>query len=86
MTYAARAIVALIRFYRRAVSSHLGPRCRFDPSCSEYTAGAVTRHGALRGLYLGVRRIARCHPWGRGGVDEVPGHFAWRRDRTRSAA
>jgi hypothetical protein len=62
----------LIRLYQLAVSPLLGPRCRFHPTCSDYTREAVLRHGVLRGLSLGVRRVGRCHPWHPGGVDPVP--------------
>lgn len=65
-------LLTLIAGYRRFVSPLLGPRCRFYPSCSEYTAIAIARHGALRGSWLGLRRISRCHPWNPGGVDPVP--------------
>ncbi|HEX7105631.1 MAG TPA: membrane protein insertion efficiency factor YidD [Acidothermaceae bacterium] len=70
--FAARALLIPIAGYRRFISPLLGPRCRFYPSCSEYAAVAIARHGALRGLLLGVRRIGRCHPWNPGGVDPVP--------------
>jgi putative membrane protein insertion efficiency factor len=78
MTYVARALVAPIRLYQRLISPFLGPRCRFYPSCSEYAAGSILRHGPIKGLYLGVRRILRCHPWNPGGFDEVPEVFTWR--------
>lgn len=78
MTYLARAVVAPIRLYQRLVSPFLGARCRFHPSCSEYAAQAVERHGPVRGLYLGFRRLLRCHPWNPGGIDEVPEVFALR--------
>ncbi len=69
---AARLLGLLIRFYRYAVSPLLPPRCRYLPTCSEYALEAVERHGALRGGWLTVRRIARCHPWGGAGYDPVP--------------
>lgn len=75
----ARALVAPIRLYQRLISPLLGPRCRFYPSCSEYAVGSILAHGPLRGLYLGIRRLLRCHPWNPGGFDEVPGRFSWRR-------
>lgn len=78
MTYLARALVAPIRLYQRLVSPLLGPRCRFEPSCSEYTAQSILRHGPIRGLYLGIRRLLRCHPWSVGGFDAVPQAFSWR--------
>lgn len=65
-------LVALIRVYQYAVSPMLGARCRFDPSCSQYAAEALLRHGLLRGLWLAVSRIGRCHPWHPGGYDPVP--------------
>jgi putative membrane protein insertion efficiency factor len=68
------ALVArgLILAYRYALSPLLGPRCRFYPSCSAYALEAVDRHGALRGLWLALRRLGRCHPWHPGGYDPVP--------------
>ena len=66
-------LIALIAVYRYCVSPLLGPRCRFHPSCSCYAREAIERYGALRGSVLGLRRIARCHPWNPGGYDPVPG-------------
>src|SRR3954471_16548923 len=68
----ARALLRLIGFYSRAVSPALPARCRFYPTCSAYAAEAVARHGAGRGLWLAVRRLAKCGPWHPGGVDLVP--------------
>jgi uncharacterized protein len=68
----ARVLVALIAGYRRFVSPLLAPRCRFEPSCSAYALEAVREHGALRGTWLAVRRIGRCHPFNPGGFDPVP--------------
>jgi len=62
----------LIRIYQYCISPLLGPRCRFYPTCSCYADEAIQLHGALRGSYLGVRRILRCHPWHLGGYDPVP--------------
>ncbi|MEN8176031.1 MAG: membrane protein insertion efficiency factor YidD [Pseudomonadota bacterium] len=67
-----RLITAMIRGYQVAISPWLGQRCRFVPTCSEYTIDAVERHGVLRGLWLGVRRLSRCHPFHPGGFDPVP--------------
>lgn len=65
-------LVLLVRAYQLLVSPLLGPRCRFYPSCSAYAVQALRVHGALRGTWLAVRRVARCHPWNPGGVDQVP--------------
>ena len=67
-----RAAVGLIRAYQGVVSPYLGPACRYDPSCSEYAALAIERHGVIRGVWLGTLRIARCHPLGGYGYDPVP--------------
>jgi putative membrane protein insertion efficiency factor len=67
-----RALLAGIRFYSRAISPALPPRCRFYPTCSAYAAEAVERHGAARGTWLAVRRLVKCAPWHPGGVDLVP--------------
>jgi uncharacterized protein len=66
-------LVGLLTGYRRFVSPLLGPRCRFYPSCSAYALEAVRMHGALRGSWLAVRRLSRCHPFHAGGLDPVPG-------------
>ncbi len=66
-----RVIAAVIRVYQVAASPFPSP-CRFTPSCSSYALEAVERHGAARGLWLGARRILRCHPFGGSGYDPVP--------------
>lgn len=66
-------MLGLIRAYQLLISPLLGPRCRHLPSCSEYTAEAIRLHGPVRGGWLGLRRIVRCHPWGSSGYDPVPG-------------
>ena len=68
----ARLRMCLIGVYRRFISPMTGPHCRFVPSCSAYALDAVLQHGALRGSWLAVRRIARCHPFHPGGLDPVP--------------
>jgi hypothetical protein len=65
-------LIALIRGYQWFISPLLGNHCRFYPSCSQYAREAIERHGAPRGVWLAIRRVARCHPWHPGGVDPVP--------------
>ena len=65
-------LIALIRGYQLLISPLLGNHCRFYPSCSQYAREALEQHGVLRGLWLAVRRLLRCHPWHEGGVDPVP--------------
>lgn len=65
-------VLGLLRAYKITLSPLFAGSCRFQPSCSDYMAEAVRTHGAIRGVWLGVRRLARCHPFGRYGVDPVP--------------
>ncbi|WP_150428451.1 membrane protein insertion efficiency factor YidD [Dechloromonas sp. CZR5] len=67
-----RLLIGLVRTYQYAISPFLGRRCRYFPSCSEYTVEAVQKYGAIRGGWLGAKRICRCHPWHPGGYDPVP--------------
>ena len=67
-----RLFLRLIRFYQRFISPGLGSNCRFYPTCSQYTYEAIEKYGVLRGGWLGARRIARCHPFNKGGFDPVP--------------
>jgi putative membrane protein insertion efficiency factor len=70
---AARAlVVGMIRFYQVALGPALGPACRFEPSCSRFTAGAVERYGVIRGGWLAAGRLGRCRPGGGSGYDPVP--------------
>ncbi len=64
--------VAIIRLYQVAISPLLPPACRFYPTCSQYALDAIRAHGVLRGSWLALARLARCHPWNPGGVDFVP--------------
>ncbi|RST28706.1 membrane protein insertion efficiency factor YidD [Chryseobacterium lacus] len=65
-------LVVLIRFYQWFISPLLPKNCRYEPTCSHYMAEALQIHGPLKGLWLGFKRIARCHPWGGEGYDPVP--------------
>ena len=67
-----RIVLRLIRFYQRWISPVLGSNCRFYPTCSHYMYDAVEQYGIVRGGWLGLRRIARCHPFNPGGFDPVP--------------
>ena len=66
-----RVVLALLHFYKRVISPVLPPMCRFEPTCSVYMMQAVEKYGALRGLWLGLRRLGRCHPFNPGGWDPV---------------
>lgn len=67
-----KGMIALIRFYQGAISPHFAPTCRFTPSCSQYGVEAIRKHGAIKGGWLAIKRIGRCHPWGGHGHDPVP--------------
>jgi len=67
-----KLVVGLIKAYQYLISPLLGSNCRFYPSCSQYAVEAVETHGVLRGAWLALRRLSRCHPWHEGGVDPVP--------------
>jgi hypothetical protein len=71
-------LIGLVKVYRLTLSPMLGGQCRFEPSCSAYAEQALRRHGALRGSWLAVRRVLRCHPFNPGGVDPVPAAGAGR--------
>lgn len=68
----ARAFILMIRGYQVGISPFLPAACRYTPTCSEYAAQAIQRHGAVRGGWLATRRLLRCHPWGGSGHDPVP--------------
>jgi len=74
-----RVLYYLIRFYQRLISPLMPSSCRFHPSCSAYAAGALRSFGLVRGTWLAVRRLVRCHPWHPGGYDPVPLDPPWRR-------
>jgi hypothetical protein len=75
-TAPARIVLALIRGYKVAVSPWFSGACRYTPGCADYTAEAIRRFGVTRGGWIGLRRIARCHPWGGFGIDPVPDHIS----------
>lgn len=77
MSFLAKALLQLIRAYQFLLAPWIGGSCRYWPSCSQYSAEAITRFGALRGSWLSMVRLGRCHPYGRGGVDPVPARFRW---------
>jgi uncharacterized protein len=65
-------LLFLIRCYQKGISPFLGSHCRFYPTCSAYTYEAIDRHGPLKGVYLGIKRLLKCHPFHPGGLDPVP--------------
>jgi len=71
-TLLAKPFIWLVRGYQLAISPLLPPSCRFYPTCSCYAIEALTRHGVIKGLWLALRRVGRCHPWNPGGHDPVP--------------
>nr|WP_230403715.1 membrane protein insertion efficiency factor YidD [Microbacterium paulum] len=75
--------LVVLQAYRSVISPLYGDVCKYYPSCSAYAVGAVQQHGLLKGSALTAARLARCHPWARGGVDDVPLHAHFRHDLTR---
>jgi putative membrane protein insertion efficiency factor len=67
-----RLLIGLIKLYQFLLSPFLGQNCRFHPTCSQYAVEAINEHGMLKGGYLSMRRIIKCHPFNEGGVDPVP--------------
>lgn len=67
-----RILILAVKAYRLLLSPFLGNNCRYYPTCSEYAVTAIDRHGTVRGSWLAVKRIGRCHPWHSGGIDPVP--------------
>ncbi len=73
-------LLALVKFYQKAISPLFQPSCRYYPTCSHYTVEALEKHGAAKGSLMGMSRIMRCNPLVRGGVDKVPDHFTLKRN------
>ena len=67
-----KLLILPIRFYQRFISPLTPPACRYTPTCSQYAVEAIRRHGPVRGLWLAIKRISRCHPWVGSGYDPVP--------------
>ena len=67
-----RAVLLLIRIYKATLSRLIGNHCRFYPTCSDYMAEAIRKHGLSKGLWMGLKRLGRCHPFHAGGLDPVP--------------
>jgi putative membrane protein insertion efficiency factor len=67
-----KLIILLVKAYKGLISPHLPGACRYQPTCSSYMIGALEKHGLFKGLWLGIHRIGRCHPWGGHGFDPVP--------------
>ncbi|WP_026711812.1 membrane protein insertion efficiency factor YidD [Flavobacterium filum] len=64
--------ILLIRFYQVVISPLTPATCRFEPTCSHYSAEAIQKHGVFKGIWLSIKRISKCHPWGKSGYDPVP--------------
>ena len=64
--------ILLIKFYQYVISPAIGPKCRYTPTCSHYALEAINKYGVLKGMWLAIKRIGRCHPWGGHGHDPVP--------------
>ncbi|MGV8084091.1 MAG: membrane protein insertion efficiency factor YidD [Coriobacteriia bacterium] len=72
LTLPRRLAILLIRFYQKFISPAFPPVCRFTPTCSSYALTSISRYGLIRGGWLAIKRIGRCHPWNPGGYDPVP--------------
>ncbi|UPQ86316.1 membrane protein insertion efficiency factor YidD [Ignavigranum ruoffiae] len=77
----AKIFIALVGLYQRYISPLFPPTCRYQPTCSTYMIQAIERHGAIKGLLMGLGRISRCHPFLKGGRDPVPDYFTLRRNK-----
>ena len=81
-----RAALLLLRAYKLLISPLFAGSCRYLPSCADYTSQAVERHGVAAGVWLGCRRLCRCHPFGSAGLDPVPAEHPWRRSGSSNPA
>lgn len=79
-----KLIIKLVELYQTYISPLKPPSCRYYPSCSNYMEQAVEKHGALKGFVMGIARILRCHPFVKGGRDEVPEYFSLRRNQCQN--
>jgi len=79
-----RLLISILRGYQYLISPLLGSRCRFHPSCSEYMIEAVRKFGVFKGLYLGFKRLGRCHPMSEGGYDPVPEEYPISRSKNNT--
>ena len=77
-------LILLVKFYQLFISPMIGPRCRFSPTCSEYAVEALKTHGAIKGVWLTMKRLSRCHPMHPGGLDTVPPCCSVRRPSSSS--
>ena len=84
MRLGARCGIGLVRLYQWTIRPIIGPRCRFLPHCSDYAIEAIDRHGLFSGGWLTAKRLGRCHPWCKGGLDPVPEVLDSRASRTSS--
>ncbi len=67
-----KILLYIVKFYQKFISPMFPPTCRFSPTCSHYAVEAITKYGAIKGLYLSIKRILKCHPFHKGGYDPVP--------------
>ena len=67
-----KIVIFLVKFYQKCISPFIPKRCRFQPTCSQYMIEAIQEWGLLKGFFLGLKRLFKCHPWGKHGYDPVP--------------
>lgn len=81
-----KLLILMVKGYQRFISPMFPPSCRYSPTCSSYMIQALSKHGAFKGLLMGIARILRCHPFVKGGYDPVPEHFSLRRNTKAAEA